>query len=197
MLILVLPERSGAFLRPLVQGPADRRLDVLAAVFEGRDLRIWAHARISERTPCDPRVVGVLLGLLRGLPQPFDRVVRLREVLDVGRDDPLVVHEEDGRTRLAPAVADHGLVLGEADLVRSVLDDVRDGVLAAEGHGLLHDPGGEVFHRITSSTRSGAGSSARPGSRRALGPDRIYRRTRPRNRGPSRRRRPRTRRRAS
>src|SRR5207245_1328206 len=83
------------------------------------------------------------------------------------REDPLLVHEENRGRRLPPAVANHGFVLREADLVGAVRDDLCNRVLASERDGLLDDSGGEVLHGITSGTRCAAGSSARRRSRQA------------------------------
>ena len=173
VLVLVFPERPRALFRPLVQRPADRGLDILAAFVEGEDFRIRPDARIVKRPFRDAGVVRVLLRGLGDLDEAFDRLVGLRKVFDVAREDPLLVHEENRGRRLPPAVANHGF-------------DLCNRVLASERDGLLDDPGGEVFHGITSGTRSAAGSSARRGSRRAPGPGRISHRSPPRNRGPSR-----------
>src|SRR5436309_4013357 len=191
VLVLVFPEGSRALFRPLVQRPADRSLDVLAAVVQGEDLRIGPDACMFERPFRDAGVVRVLLRGLGDLDEALDCLVGLREVFDVARENPFLVYEENRGRRLPPAVADYGLVLREADLVGAVRDDVRDRVLATERDRLLDDSGSEVFHGITSGTRSAAESSARRGSRRAPGPGRISHRSRPRSRGPSRpRRRP-------
>src|SRR5256885_1849290 len=158
VLVLVLPEGPRAFLRALVRRAADRRLDVLAPLVQGEDLRIRPHARVPERSLRDSGIVGILLGTLRDLHEAFDGRVQLSQVLDVAREHPLVVDEEDGRRRLAPPVADDGFVLREPNLVRAVRDDIRDCILTAEADCLLDDPGGYIFHRITSGTRSGVGS---------------------------------------
>src|SRR5439155_9669838 len=125
------------------------------------------------------------------------RLIRLGSVSNVALDGPLTVDDQHGRVRFAPLVADHGLVPRETNLVGPVLDDVRDGVLTSEGDRLVDDPGCDIFHPITSSTRSGGGSAVPPYSHRAPAPDPTCRRSRPRSRGPSRPHRRRTRRRAS
>src|SRR5207245_11756830 len=128
------------------------------------------------RAFCDSGIIGILLRALRDLHEALDRLVHPRQVLDVAREDPLVVYEEDGRRRFPPPVADDGLVLREPDLVRAVRADVRDRSLTAEADGLLDEPARHVFHRITSGTRSAGGAWARQRPRRAPGPGRPSRR---------------------
>src|SRR5213594_2157162 len=158
VLVLVLPKGPRAFLRALVRRATNRRLDVLAPLVQGEDLRIRPHARVPERSLRDSGIVGILLGTLRDLHEAFDGRIQLSQVLDVAREHQLVVDQEDGRRRLAPSVADDGFVLREPNLVRAVRDDIRDCILTAEADCLLDDPGGYIFHRITSGTRSGVGS---------------------------------------
>ena len=197
VLVLVLPEGPRTFLRPLVQCPADGGFHILAALAQGEDLRVRPGSRIPERALRNSRMIRVRLRRLRDLHEPLHGLVRLRQVLDVARDDPLAVDDEHRRGRFAPLVADHGLVLRETNLVGPVLDDVGDRVLTSEGDCLVDNLGCDLFHPITSGARSGGGSAVRPCSRRVLGPDRTCRRNPPRSRGPCRPRRRRTRRRAS
>ena len=96
MLVLVLPEGTRTFLRPLVDGPANRGLDVLPALVEGQDLGVRPGAGIPERPLRDARILWVRLRRLRGLHEALHRFVRLRQILDVGRDHAPVMHEKYG-----------------------------------------------------------------------------------------------------
>src|SRR5438094_9842078 len=96
MLVLVLPGGTRTFLRPLVDGPANRGLDVLPALVEGQDLGVRPGAGIPERPLRDARILWVRLRRLRGLHEALHRYVRLRQILDDVIVHSPIVHENDG-----------------------------------------------------------------------------------------------------